>query len=55
MRPAGGGADQPAPAPMRPPSYQVAVAAPIGRAVALTWHTSPTGGGPAMELSVWHP
>jgi len=53
VRPAGGGADQSAPAPMRPPSYQVAVAAPIGRAAALTWHTSPTGGGPAMELSVW--
>lgn len=53
VRPAGGGADQPAPGPMRPD--QVAVAAPIGRAAALTWHRSPTGGGPAMEISVWHP
>ena len=51
VRPAGGGADQPAPA-----SYGgVAVATPVGRAVALLWNTSPTGGGPRLALSVWRP
>jgi hypothetical protein len=51
VRPAGGGADQPAPARYA----QVAVAAPVGRAAALAWNTSPTGSGPIMALSVWRP
>jgi hypothetical protein len=51
VRPAGGGADQPAPAR----SGQVAVAAPVGRGAALLWSTSPTGSGPTLALSVWRP
>jgi hypothetical protein len=47
VRPAGGGADQPAPAPYG----QVAVAAPVGRAAALAWSSSRTD----MALSVWRP
>ena len=50
VRPAGGGADEPAPS-----SGLVAVAAPVGRAVAVAWNTSPTGSGPTMALSVWRP
>lgn len=54
IRPAGGGADQPAPKSPGSPGG-VAVAAPVGRAVAAVWNTSPTGGGPTMALSVWRP
>jgi hypothetical protein len=47
VRPAGGGADQPAPA-----TYGVlAAAAPVGRAAALAWYTGST----PLELSVWRP
>ncbi len=53
VRPAGGGADQPA------PGYdgKVAVAAPTGRAVASAWNTGPGFSRPSstMELSVWRP
>jgi hypothetical protein len=51
VRPTGGGADQPAPARYG----QAAVAAPVGRAVALAWNTSPTGIGPTVALSIWRP
>jgi hypothetical protein len=51
VRPAGGGADEPAPSRVG----QFAVSTPVGRAVALAWNTSPTGAGPIMELSVWRP
>ncbi|HMD56701.1 MAG TPA: hypothetical protein VKG82_04455 [Solirubrobacteraceae bacterium] len=51
VRPAGGGADQPGPG--RP--GQVAVAAPVGRAVVWAWNASPTGAGSTMVLSVWRP
>ncbi len=51
VRPASGGADEPAPSR----EGQFAVATPVGRAVALAWNTSPTGAGPIMELSVWRP
>ena len=51
VRPAGGGADQPAPAL----SGEVAAAAPVGRAVALLWSPSVTGSGPTLALSVWRP
>jgi hypothetical protein len=50
LRP-GGGADQPAPVQYG----DVAVAAPLGRAVAMTWNTSGTGLGPTQALSVWRP
>ncbi len=51
VRPAGDGADQPAPA-----SYgQIAAAGPVGSAVALAWNTSPAGSSPVMALSVWRP
>ena len=47
VRPAGGGADQPAPS-----AYgYVAAAAPLGRAFALAWNTSPS----TLGLSVWRP
>jgi hypothetical protein len=51
IRPAGGGADQPAPSPYG----LLATATPLGRAVALAWNTSPTGSGPVLALSVWQP
>jgi hypothetical protein len=51
MRPAGGGADQPAPSS----SGQLAVSAPLGRRVALVWNTSPMGVGDRMALSLWRP
>jgi hypothetical protein len=51
MRPAGGGADQPAPSPYG----MLATATPLGRAAALEWNTSPTGGGPILALAVWRP
>ena len=46
VRPAGGGPDQPAPAP-----FGEAAAAPFGRAVALTWYK----GSATLELAVWRP
>jgi hypothetical protein len=46
VRPAGGGPDQPAPAP-----FGEAAAAPFGRAAALAWYKGPT----TLELSVWRP
>jgi hypothetical protein len=46
VRPVGGGPDQPAPSP-----FGEAAAAPLGRAVALTWYHGPA----TLELSVWRP
>jgi len=51
VRPMGGGADQPAPGR----AGQVAVAAPVGRAIVSAWNTSPTGAEADMALSVWRP
>jgi len=50
VRPTRGGADQRAPS-----AGLFAVAAPVGRAVAVVWNASPTGAGPIMQLSVWRP
>jgi hypothetical protein len=49
VRPAGGGADEPAPMS----NGSLAVATPIGRAAALAWN--PTGGEDRVALSVWRP
>jgi hypothetical protein len=50
VRPAGGGADEPAPWP----SGLVATATPIGRGAALVWNATPTRSG-TLALSVWRP
>jgi hypothetical protein len=51
VRPAGGGADQPAPTL----SGLLATSAPFGRAFALMWNASPTSPGRTVALSVWRP
>lgn len=51
IRPAGGGADEPAPGF----AGEIAVSAPIGRTVALVWSALPSSPGPGMYLSVWQP
>lgn len=48
LRPAGGGADEPAPSP----SGSLATATPLGRAAALVWTNS---AGIGLTLSVWRP
>lgn len=53
IRPARGGAPQTAPSPARPAEFNLSVASPIGRTVALTWTVSP--GQRHWELSVWRP
>jgi hypothetical protein len=48
VRPAGGGADQPGPAPWGPGTWAVS---PAGRAIALMWYPDVT----KLDLSIWRP